>query len=73
MQFHVLDANFAKQLIVALQNSVFTCTVQFTCTVHANSASELHYSREQCNSLALFEFFFSVCLVFVFKKKTSLE
>jgi hypothetical protein len=26
------------------------------CTVHVNSASELHCSREQCNSLALFTY-----------------
>jgi len=87
MPIHVLNVKLAKQLLAAFLTFIFACTVQFTCTVHANSAihctvyvnsaSELHCSREQCNSLALFEwlllFFFisvySFCIFF--KKKTS--
>jgi hypothetical protein len=85
MPIHVLNGKLAKQLLAAFLTFVFACTVQFTCTVHTNSAihctvhvnnaSELHCSREQCNSLALFEwlfFFFSVYSFCIFiLKKTS--
>jgi len=63
---HVLNAKLAKQLLAAFSNFMFACTVQFTCTVHANNASELHCSREQCNSLAMFEWTFSFLFLFFF-------
>jgi len=48
-------------------------TVQVNYTVHSNSTSKLHCSREQCNSLALFVFFFlSVCIVFVYFEQCNL-
>jgi len=58
MIIHVLHAILTKQLLAAFRISAFTCTLQFTCTVHANSAIHLHCSREQ--------FFFSMCLIFVY-------
>ena len=85
MTIHVQNATFTKQLLAAFLNFAFACTVQFICTVHANSAIHLHCSVfffflsvcivfvyfEQCN-LRMF-FFFIVCIVFVyfFYKKTS--
>jgi hypothetical protein len=67
MSIHVFNATLTKQLQAAFLHLRFACIVQFACTVHANSASELHCSREQCNSLALFGyFFFLVCIVFVY-------
>jgi len=45
MPIHVLNATLAKQLQAAFLNFTFACTVQFTCTVHANSANSLALSR----------------------------
>ena len=41
MSIHILNATFATVFL----NFVFACTVQFTCTVHANSANSLALSR----------------------------
>ena len=45
MPIHVLNVTLAKQLQAAFLNFTFACTVQFTCTVHANSANSLALSR----------------------------
>jgi len=59
MSIHVLNATFAKQLLAAFLNFVFACTVQFTCTVHANSANSLALLRTvQVNCTVRVIFFF---------------
>jgi hypothetical protein len=65
---------FGTQVMKSNEFMLFI-TVHANCTVHVNSAGELHCSkwlftgellcsREQCNSLALFTFFFLQCVKF---------
>jgi len=64
MSIHVFNATLTKQLQAAFLHLGFVCTVQFTCTVRANSAIHLHCSGD-------FFFFFSVysfCIFFFLKK-----
>ena len=85
MTIHVQNATFTKQLLAAFLNFAFACTVQFICTVHANSANSLALSRTvQVNCTvpvniaihlhcSVFFFFLSVCIVFVYFEQCNLR